>query len=85
MTPYKAWKLTDEDWRDRDKWNAYGKAVSDMLLKTSTVTAPWTIVEGNDKWFARVKTLRTLVSVLSEELNYRPQSPKPKKHKGQGK
>jgi polyphosphate kinase 2 (PPK2 family) len=84
-TPYKAWKLTDEDWRNRDRWGAYEEAVNDMLLKTSTVTAPWTIVEGNDKWFARVKTLRTLVGVLSEELTYRPQSPKPKKHKGKGK
>jgi polyphosphate kinase 2 (PPK2 family) len=71
-TPYKAWKLTDEDWRNRDKWDAYEKAVNDMLLKTSTVTAPWTIVEGNDKWFARVKTLRTLVEVLSQELDYQP-------------
>jgi polyphosphate kinase 2 (PPK2 family) len=80
-TPYKAWKLTDEDWRNREKWDAYEKAVNDMLLKTSTVTAPWTIVEGNDKWFARVKTLQTLVSLLSEELDYRPQPVKQKKRK----
>ena len=70
--PYKAWKLTDEDWRNREKWDAYEEAVNDMLLKTSTVTAPWTIVEGNDKWFARVKTLHTLVEVLSQELDYQP-------------
>jgi polyphosphate kinase 2 (PPK2 family) len=80
-TPYKAWKLTDEDWRNRAQWDAYGKAVNDMLLKTSTVTAPWTIVEGNDKWFARVKTLRTIVDVLSSELDYRPADIKPKKQK----
>ena len=56
-----------------------------MLLKTSTVTAPWTIVEGNDKWFARVKTLQTLVSLLSEELDYRPQAVKPKQRKSKEK
>lgn len=69
-TPYKAWKLTDEDWRNRDKWDAYAQAVDDMLLRTSTLTAPWTIVEGNDKWYARVKMLRTLVDVVSRELDY---------------
>jgi polyphosphate kinase 2 (PPK2 family) len=70
-TPYKAWKLTEEDWRNRAKWDAYREAVNDMLLKTSTVTAPWTVVAGDDKWFARVKTLSTLVSVLGRELDYR--------------
>jgi polyphosphate kinase 2 (PPK2 family) len=79
---YKAWKLTDEDWRNREKWIAYEEAVNDMLLKTSTVTAPWTIVEGNDKWFARVKTLRALVEVLSAKLDYQPANVKPKKKKG---
>ena len=47
-----------------------------MLLRTSTLTAPWTIVEGNDKWFARVKTLRTLVDVLSKELDHQPLEPR---------
>ena len=74
-TPYKAWKLTDEDWRNRQKWDLYEKAINDMLLKTSTLTAPWTIVEGNCKWYARVKALRTLVEVLSEELDYVPADP----------
>ena len=74
-TSYKAWKLTEEDWRNRAKWDAYAEAVNDMLLRTSTATAPWTIVEGNDKWFARVKTLRTLVEVLSKELDYQPVEP----------
>ena len=73
-TPYKAWKLTDEDWRNRSKWDAYTEAVEDMLLRTSTATAPWTIVEGNDKNYARVKTLRTLVELLSRELHYQPTS-----------
>ena len=74
-TPYKAWKLTDEDWRNRQKWDLYERAINDMLLKTSTLTAPWTIVEGNCKWYARVKALRTLVDVLSEELDYVPPDP----------
>ena len=74
-TPYKAWKLTDEDWRNRAKWDLYAEAVSDMLLKTSTLTAPWTIIEGNCKWYARVKALRTLVEVLTEELDYVPPDP----------
>jgi polyphosphate kinase 2 (PPK2 family) len=69
---YKQWKLTAEDWRNRDKWTPYEEAVNDMLVRTSTATAPWTIVEGNDKWYARVKTLRTLVEVLGKELNYQP-------------
>ena len=43
-----------------------------MLLKTSTVTAPWTVVEGNSKWYARVKVLETLVNKLSQELNFDP-------------
>jgi len=73
--PLKEWKLTEEDWRNREKWNAYQQAVNEMLLKTSTVTAPWTVVEGNDKWFARVKSLRTLVDVLSSELDYQPTEP----------
>ena len=85
---YKQWKLTDEDWRNREKWDQYAQAVEDMLVKTSTYTAPWTVVEGNDKWYARVKTLRTLVEVLSKELNYEPSAPKaraPKKKKKKAK
>ncbi len=71
-TPYKAWKLTDEDWRNRKKWDLYQEAINDMLLKTSTLTAPWTIVEGNCKWYARVKALRTVVDLLTQELDYIP-------------
>jgi polyphosphate kinase 2 (PPK2 family) len=72
---YKAWKLTAEDWRNREKWSVYERAVEDMLLKTSTLNAPWTIVEGNDKYWARVKALTTLVEVLSRELDYEPSDP----------
>jgi polyphosphate kinase 2 (PPK2 family) len=65
---YKAWKLTDEDWRNRDKWPQYEQAVDDMLLHTSTPAAPWTVVESEDKRFARIKVLRTVVRRLEEEL-----------------
>jgi polyphosphate kinase 2 (PPK2 family) len=74
---YKAWKLTAEDWRNRNKWPEYEQAVNEMLLKTSTRTAPWTIVEGNDKYWARVKALATVVGVLSRELDYTPRDPLP--------
>ena len=72
---YKAWKLTDEDWRNRDKWGAYEEAVEEMLVKTSTRTAPWCLVEGNDKYWARVRVLSKLVELLSKELQYKPNDP----------
>ncbi len=81
--PYKAWKLTDEDWRNRQKWDQYLEAVEDMLLKTSTLTAPWTIIEGNDKYWSRVKTLKTMVEALSRELG--PVDVKQLKKKDKGK
>jgi len=67
VTPQKQWKLTDEDWRNRGKWEDCLAAAEQMLLKTSTRYAPWTIVEANFKWYARVKCLRTVVDVLSHE------------------
>lgn len=70
--PLRKWKLTDEDWRNREKWGVYKQAVDEMLLKTSTLTAPWTIVEGDDKYYARVKILQTLVEKSSTELDYDP-------------
>lgn len=66
-TPHKRWKLTDEDWRNREKWSAYEAAVNDMLVRTSTLKAPWTIVEANSKRYARVKALKTLVDILRED------------------
>lgn len=66
--PWKKWKLTKEDWRNREKWPQYDQAVNDMISHTSTAAAPWTLVEGNDKKFARVKILRTLVDRLENAL-----------------
>jgi len=67
-TSGKEWKITEEDWRNREKWDAYREAVTDMIEKTSTVHAPWTIVEGNDKKYARLKVLRTVIERLSKGL-----------------
>jgi len=67
-SPVKSWKLTEEDWRNREKWDRYQAAVEEMLLRTSTNLAPWTVVEANDKYYARVKVLKTLVDSLESEL-----------------
>ena len=66
--PEKQWKITDEDWRNRDKWDLYETAVNEMLEKTSTVYAPWTIVESNDKLYARIKVMNTVIDRLEEAL-----------------
>jgi polyphosphate kinase 2 (PPK2 family) len=65
---YKQWKLTDEDWRNRAKWADYERAVNEMVERTSTRLAPWTLVEGNDKYFARLKILKTACSSLKAAL-----------------
>ncbi len=65
---YKRYKITDEDWRNRKKWDAYKQAVHDMVDRTSTTAAPWTLVEANDKLFARVKVLKTIADRLESEL-----------------
>jgi polyphosphate:AMP phosphotransferase len=62
---YKRWKLTDEDWRNREKWDAYEAAVDDVIEHTSTTLAPWTLIEANDKRFARIKVLATICDRLA--------------------
>jgi polyphosphate:AMP phosphotransferase len=66
--PYKQWKLTEEDWRNRKKWQDYYLAASDMIEKTSTLQAPWTMLEGNDKRHARLKALRTVNAAIAHAL-----------------
>jgi len=66
--PLKQYKITDEDWRNRDKWDAYEIAVDEMLEKTNTDYAPWTVVESNNKKYARIKTLKIVVETLEEKL-----------------
>ncbi|HEX7479066.1 MAG TPA: polyphosphate:AMP phosphotransferase [Polyangiales bacterium] len=61
---YKRFKITAEDWRNRRKWNAYAEAVDDMVERTSTEHAPWTLVEANDKYHARLKVLETLIAAI---------------------
>jgi AMP-polyphosphate phosphotransferase len=67
-TPHKQWKLTDEDWRNREQWEAYEIAVNDMVEHTSTSLSPWILVEGNDKRFARIKVYKTLCAKLEQKL-----------------
>jgi polyphosphate kinase 2 (PPK2 family) len=67
-TPFKRWKITDEDWRNREKWDQYETAVHDMVERTSTQSAPWTLVEGNDKRFARIRVLQTVCERMKQAL-----------------
>ena len=77
--PFKRFKITEDDWRNRDKWDAYRTAVGDMVDRTSTEISPWTLVEANDKRWARVKVLRTINLALEEA--FEKSDKKAKKHK----
>lgn len=72
----KQWKITDEDWRNREKWDQYEKAVEEMLWRTSTTYAPWTIVEANSKQYARVKVLQTVLDAGLSSLGLKSLSKK---------
>jgi polyphosphate:AMP phosphotransferase len=65
---FKRFKITEEDWRNRKKWDAYHRAICDMVDRTSTGNAPWTLVEANDKNYARVKIIKTVCERLEEAL-----------------
>ena len=67
-TPYKHYKITDEDWRNREKWPQYKLAINEMVVHTSTESASWTMVEGDDKPFARIKVLRTICDGIKAAL-----------------
>ena len=66
--PDKAWKLTDEDWRNREKYPQYCVAINDMLRMTSTYFAPWNIIESDDKKYARIKTIKAINAAIEERL-----------------
>jgi polyphosphate kinase 2 (PPK2 family) len=66
--PFRAHKLTAEDWRNRARWPEYEAAVEDMLARTSTQAAPWTVVEADDKLHARVKVVRTLADAIADAI-----------------
>lgn len=68
QVPYKQYKITDEDYRNRSKWPQYEAAVQDMFQQTCLPHAPWTLVEANDKYFARIKVLRTICDHLHSKL-----------------
>ncbi len=67
-TPEKQWKITEEDWRNREKWDAYEVAVDEMLQHTSTTHAPWHIIESQDKRYARIKVLQILIDTIEKRL-----------------
>ena len=66
--PHKQWKLTEEDWRNRERWEDYEYAVNDLVEHTSTRAAPWNLIEGNDKRYARVKVIKTVCDRMEEAL-----------------
>ena len=67
-TPSKQWKITDEDWRNREKWDLYEEAIDDMLRETSTVFAPWYVLESNDKHYARIKALKIIINEIEKHI-----------------
>jgi AMP-polyphosphate phosphotransferase len=67
-TEHKRWKITEDDWRNRGRWKDYMLAVDEMVARTSTRVAPWTLVEGNDKNFARIKVVKTVADRLERRL-----------------
>jgi len=67
-TPEKQWKITDEDWRNREKWDLYEAAVNEMLQKTSTENAPWYILESVDKRYARIRAMKLVIRAIEEAL-----------------
>ena len=66
--PYKHWKIGDEDWRNRKRWEEHIQAAEDMFEKTSTTQSPWTIIPANYKWYARIKTLKTVCRSVAAAL-----------------
>jgi polyphosphate kinase 2 (PPK2 family) len=69
-TPYKQWKITPEDWRNREKWDVYHAAVDEMLFRTGTSYAPWCVVESNCKLHARVKVIETVIKAIEGRLKH---------------
>ena len=68
---FKQYKLTDEDWRNREKWDLYYVGVNQAIARTSTPAAPWTVVAGNDKYYARVKVIETAIEAIKSQLKKR--------------
>jgi polyphosphate kinase 2 (PPK2 family) len=64
--PEKKWKITDEDWRNREKWDLYETAANEMLRYTNTEYAPWAVIESNDKKYAPVKAINTVIAQIEK-------------------
>ncbi|MDD3204350.1 MAG: polyphosphate:AMP phosphotransferase [Lachnospiraceae bacterium] len=67
-TPEKRWKITEEDWRNREKWDDYEMAVDEILEKTSTEFAPWHVIQSNDKYFARIQAINIVIEAIESKL-----------------
>jgi len=67
-TPEKQWKITDEDWRNREKWDQYEEAINEMLQKTNTHFANWHVLESNDKYYARIKALKIVIEEIEKRI-----------------
>ena len=67
--PFKRFKIGPEDWRNRGKWDEYQIATDDMIQKTSSQSAPWAVINANNKKFARIEVLKIICKVMSEALN----------------
>lgn len=67
--PYKHWKISEEDWRNRRHWSQHNEAAEEMFEKTSTEQAPWTVIPANFKWYARVKVVKTVAETLKKRLD----------------
>lgn len=77
-TPHKRWKLTDEDWRNRERWPDYAEAVEEMLESTDQPSAPWHVIAGNDKLFARIRCLEVVIERLERYFSIEvPANPPP--------
>lgn len=76
--PFKSWKITQEDWRNRDKWELYQTAIEEMFQNTNTNHCPWNIINGNNKRYSRIKVLKTITKTIEsyckidEKLLYPP-------------
>ena len=67
-TPEKQWKITEEDWRNREKWDLYENAITEMLQKTNTIFAPWYVLESVDKKYARIKAMKIVIREIEKRL-----------------
>jgi polyphosphate kinase 2 (PPK2 family) len=73
-TPYKRWKLSEEDWRNRERWDDYAVAAHEMIQQTSMMKSPWVLVENENKAYGRIKVLNTVCNALERRLQNRSQA-----------